>query len=132
MGRPEGEARTRSLAWTPEWREPLDTHARLTLRAMARGGIHDHVGGGFSRYSVDERWHVPHFEKMLYDNGQLLGSSYAEVWRRAPHPALMQAAEGIVAFGARIERRKRGISIGTRRGQRRRGRHVLRMARRPI
>ena len=94
---PEGEARTRSLAWTPEWREPLDTHARLTLRAMARGGIHDHVGGGFSRYSVDERWHVPHFEKMLYDNGQLLGA-YAEAWRRTPHPALMQAAEGIVAF----------------------------------
>ncbi len=41
-------------------------------RAMARGGIYDHLGGGFSRYSVDERWLVPHFEKMLYDNGQLL------------------------------------------------------------
>lgn len=41
-------------------------------RSMARGGIYDHVGGGFSRYSVDERWLVPHFEKMLYDNAQLL------------------------------------------------------------
>ncbi|KAL8054788.1 hypothetical protein ABFX02_04G015600 [Erythranthe guttata] len=42
-----------------------------TLRGMARGGVHDHVGGGFHRYSVDECWHVPHFEKMLYDQGQL-------------------------------------------------------------
>ncbi len=39
---------------------------------MARGGIHDHLGGGFARYAVDERWLVPHFEKMLYDNAQLL------------------------------------------------------------
>ncbi|HTO02175.1 MAG TPA: thioredoxin domain-containing protein, partial [Opitutus sp.] len=42
-----------------------------TLQAMARGGIHDHVGGGFHRYSVDERWFVPHFEKMLYDQAQI-------------------------------------------------------------
>jgi uncharacterized protein YyaL (SSP411 family) len=44
---------------------------RHTLSAMVRGGIHDHVGGGFHRYTVDERWHVPHFEKMLYDQGQI-------------------------------------------------------------
>ncbi|GLU07431.1 hypothetical protein SLE2022_243910 [Rubroshorea leprosula] len=43
----------------------------FTLECMAKGGIHDHVGGGFHRYSVDEHWHVPHFEKMLYDQGQL-------------------------------------------------------------
>ncbi|XP_078158629.1 catalytics isoform X2 [Carex rostrata] len=43
-----------------------------TLQCMARGGIHDHVGGGFHRYSVDECWHVPHFEKMLYDQGQIV------------------------------------------------------------
>eukprot|EP00257_Ricinus_communis_P017262 XP_015575663.2 spermatogenesis-associated protein 20 [Ricinus communis] len=42
-----------------------------SLQCMAKGGIHDHIGGGFHRYSVDERWHVPHFEKMLYDQGQL-------------------------------------------------------------
>src|SRR5439155_17060309 len=42
-----------------------------TLRAMARGGIHDHVGGGFHRYSVDDGWFVPHFEKMLYDQAQI-------------------------------------------------------------
>jgi uncharacterized protein len=44
----------------------------LSLERMARGGIYDHLGGGFSRYSVDERWLVPHFEKMLYDNAQIL------------------------------------------------------------
>jgi uncharacterized protein YyaL (SSP411 family) len=47
--------------------------AGLTLERMARGGIYDQLGGGFSRYSVDSRWHVPHFEKMLDDNGLLLG-----------------------------------------------------------
>ncbi|XP_030508262.2 uncharacterized protein LOC115722977 [Cannabis sativa] len=44
----------------------------FSLKCMARGGIHDHIGGGFHRYSVDECWHVPHFEKMLYDQGQLV------------------------------------------------------------
>ena len=43
----------------------------FTLRKMAAGGIHDHLGGGFHRYSVDSAWHVPHFEKMLYDQAQL-------------------------------------------------------------
>ena len=54
-----------------------------TLGRMARGGMFDQVGGGFHRYSTDERWLVPHFEKMLYDNGQLLGL-YAEALRRWP------------------------------------------------
>jgi uncharacterized protein len=48
-----------------------------TLRCMAEGGLHDQLGGGFARYSVDERWEIPHFEKMLYDNGPLL-ALYAE------------------------------------------------------
>jgi uncharacterized protein YyaL (SSP411 family) len=51
----------------------------LTLKKMAYGGIYDHVGGGFARYSVDKLWHVPHFEKMLYDNAQLI-SLYAEAY----------------------------------------------------
>jgi len=51
-------------------------HLEFTLEKIANGGIYDHIGGGFARYSVDEEWHVPHFEKMLYDNGQLL-SLYA-------------------------------------------------------
>jgi uncharacterized protein YyaL (SSP411 family) len=52
---------------------------RLTLERMARGGMYDHLGGGFHRYSVDARWLVPHFEKMLYDNGQL-ASLYLHAW----------------------------------------------------
>ncbi|MBW4891531.1 thioredoxin domain-containing protein [Mucilaginibacter sp. HMF5004] len=51
----------------------------LTLDKMAKGGIYDHVGGGFARYSVDGHWHVPHFEKMLYDNAQLV-SLYSEAY----------------------------------------------------
>jgi uncharacterized protein YyaL (SSP411 family) len=54
----------------------------LTLARMADGGIHDQLGGGFCRYSVDERWEIPHFEKMLYDNAQLL-PLYAALARRA-------------------------------------------------
>ena len=52
---------------------------------MAEGGIYDHLGGGFARYSVDERWLVPHFEKMLYDNAQLL-DLMTEVWRETGEP----------------------------------------------
>ena len=47
---------------------------------MAAGGLHDQLAGGFCRYSVDERWEIPHFEKMLYDNGQLL-SLYSDAWK---------------------------------------------------
>lgn len=58
-------------------------HVHLTLRKIASGGIYDHVGGGFARYSVDGQWHVPHFEKMLYDNAQLV-SLYTEAWQQRP------------------------------------------------
>lgn len=58
----------------------LQQQVRLTLRKMAFGGIYDQIGGGFARYSVDGIWKVPHFEKMLYDNAQLL-SLYAEAYR---------------------------------------------------
>ncbi len=53
------------------WGSEAAQMLRRTLHAMDRGGIHDHVGGGFARYAVDDRWTVPHFEKMLYDNAQL-------------------------------------------------------------
>ena len=53
---------------------------RETLRAMAEGGMHDQLGGGFHRYSVDERWFVPHFEKMLYDQAQL-AIAYLEAYQ---------------------------------------------------
>jgi uncharacterized protein YyaL (SSP411 family) len=57
--------------------------ASHTLTKMAEGGIYDHLGGGFHRYSVDEKWLVPHFEKMLYDNAQLT-RTYAQVFIITP------------------------------------------------
>ena len=55
-------------------------HLTLTLDKISDGGIYDHIGGGFARYAVDNEWHVPHFEKMLYDNGQLM-ALYADVYK---------------------------------------------------
>ncbi len=57
----------------------------------------DQLGGGFFRYSVDERWHIPHFEKMLYDNGPLLGL-YADAWAVTGEPCFARAAESLVAW----------------------------------
>jgi uncharacterized protein YyaL (SSP411 family) len=65
--------------------------ARHTLDKMARGGMYDQVGGGFHRYSVDERWLVPHFEKMLYDNA-LLAGAYVEAWQLTRDPFYEQVA----------------------------------------
>ena len=58
----------------------IESHLNFTLNKIIDGGIYDQFGGGFSRYSVDQFWHVPHFEKMLYDNGQLL-SLYAKAYK---------------------------------------------------
>jgi hypothetical protein len=59
-------------AWKRTRREPFKRAVELTLDHIAQGGIYDHLGGGFARYSVDAQWLVPHFEKMLYDNAQLI------------------------------------------------------------
>ncbi len=69
----------------------------LSLERMALGGIHDHLAGGFARYSTDERWLVPHFEKMLYDNAQLL-ELYAVAAAETGRGLFRSAAEGIVAW----------------------------------
>ncbi len=69
----------------------------LSLTKMAYGGINDQVGGGFARYSVDERWHVPHFEKMLYDNGQLL-SLYANAYKATKNELYKETAYEIAEF----------------------------------
>ncbi len=58
----------------------VKNHIKLTLDKMSNGGIYDHLGGGFFRYSVDEQWYVPHFEKMLYDNAQLV-SLYTNAYK---------------------------------------------------
>ncbi len=65
--------------------------ARRTLDRMARGGMYDQIGGGFHRYSVDEKWLVPHFEKMLYDNA-LLATAYTEAWQLTRDPFYRQTA----------------------------------------
>src|SRR5262249_31827409 len=64
---------------------------RLTLDRMAAGGMYDQLGGGFHRYSVDDRWLVPHFEKMLYDNAQL-ASLYVHAWLATGGRACRQVA----------------------------------------
>ncbi len=69
----------------------------LTLMQMACGGIRDHVGGGFHRYSVDRQWHVPHFEKMLYDQAQLV-DLYANAYAATQNRLYKQVAEEILAF----------------------------------
>jgi len=68
-----------------------------TLRAMAAGGMYDQLGGGFHRYSVDERWLVPHFEKMLYDNA-LLARAYLDAWQVTKEPAFARVVEETLGF----------------------------------
>jgi uncharacterized protein YyaL (SSP411 family) len=68
-----------------------------TLIAMEKGGMHDQLGGGFHRYSVDEYWFVPHFEKMLYDQAQL-AVSYIEAFQITREPVLAKAARGILDY----------------------------------
>lgn len=70
---------------------------KLTLKKMAYGGIYDHIGGGFARYSVDRRWHIPHFEKMLYDNAQLV-SVYAEAYTWQPDELYQHIVAETIAF----------------------------------
>ena len=69
----------------------------LTLERMAAGGLFDHLGGGFARYCVDERWAVPHFEKMLYDNGQLV-KLYADAYRATGNPAWRRVFEQTIDY----------------------------------
>jgi uncharacterized protein YyaL (SSP411 family) len=71
-----------------------------SLERMCDGGIYDHLGGGFSRYSVDERWLVPHFEKMLYDNAQLL-ELLSLAWQHSKSPLFAQRARETVAWLSR-------------------------------
>ncbi|WP_439183163.1 thioredoxin domain-containing protein [Carboxylicivirga taeanensis] len=69
----------------------------LTLDHMSSGGIYDQVGGGFARYSVDERWFAPHFEKMLYDNAQLI-SLYSQAYKTSHQPHYQHIAEKTIDF----------------------------------
>jgi hypothetical protein len=92
----------------------------LTIKKIANGGIYDHLHGGFARYSVDEKWLVPHFEKMLYDNA-LLVDLFSSVYKTHPDPLIklrvsetvnwliedMQTSEG--GFAAAIDADSEGV-----------------------
>lgn len=75
----------------------IQTYITTTLNKMANGGIYDQVGGGFSRYSVDEKWHIPHFEKMLYDNAQLV-STYANAYLLTKNESYKNTVEETLNF----------------------------------
>ena len=84
---------------------------RLTLTKMAEGGIYDQVGGGFCRYSVDQHWTIPHFEKMLYDNGPLL-ALYSDLWRIDGAPLYARVAADTAAWVMREMQSPRGAGEG--------------------
>jgi uncharacterized protein YyaL (SSP411 family) len=81
--------------------------ALFTLRKMAAGGMHDHIGGGFHRYSVDRYWHVPHFEKMLYDQAQL-AVAYLDAFQITRDGQYQAAARDILDYVARDMASKEG------------------------
>jgi uncharacterized protein YyaL (SSP411 family) len=81
--------------------------ALATLRAMAGGGIHDQIGGGFARYSVDESWTVPHFEKMLYDNA-LLARAYLHGWQSSGERRLLDVCLDTLGWALREMRGPEG------------------------
>ncbi|WP_430412099.1 thioredoxin domain-containing protein [Kordia sp.] len=72
-------------------------YVNTTLKMMAYGGIYDQIGGGFSRYSTDKKWHVPHFEKMLYDNAQLV-SLYSEAYLATKNEVYKEVVEETLTF----------------------------------
>ncbi len=77
--------------------EKILEQVKLTLQKMAFGGLYDQIGGGFARYSTDEIWKVPHFEKMFYDNAQLL-QLYAEAFKLDPNPLYQQVVSETIEF----------------------------------
>jgi uncharacterized protein YyaL (SSP411 family) len=83
------------------------TMAERTLSAMAAGGMYDHLGGGFCRYSTDHSWTVPHFEKMLYDQAGLM-RVYLHAWQSSGRRELLQVVEETVAYVLRDLRAPRG------------------------
>jgi uncharacterized protein YyaL (SSP411 family) len=81
--------------------------AEVTLRAMATGGLHDHLGGGFARYSTDESWTVPHFEKMLYDQAGLV-RAYLHAWQATGRAEWLQVVDDTITYVLRDLRHDAG------------------------
>jgi hypothetical protein len=94
-------------AWRRNGKEPFRKAVQVTLDNMCQGGIYDHLGGGFARYSVDERWLVPHFEKMLYDNAELI-DLLTLVWQDRRSPLYAQRIEETVGWVLREMRNDQG------------------------
>ena len=90
-----------AVAWRHSLRnDDAKASRRHDVRNICQGGIYDHLGGGFARYSVDELWLVPHFEKMLYDNALLI-DLMTEVWRETQEPLFKIRIAETVAWLAR-------------------------------
>jgi uncharacterized protein len=89
------------------WADGADRMLTTTLESMAAGGIHDQIGGGFARYSVDDRWLVPHFEKMLYDNAQL-ARIYLWAGIELARPELVTVARTTLGYISRDLRHRDG------------------------
>ncbi len=86
------------LRWAHQMQdEETQQQVENTLDKMAMGGLYDQLGGGFARYSTDAQWKVPHFEKMLYDNGQLL-SVYAQAFQQTQKPLYREVVEQTIGF----------------------------------
>ena len=117
-------------AWRTGNKQALEM-VTFTLRKMARGGMYDQLGGGFHRYSVDERWLMPHFERMLYDSAQL-ARLYVEAWLVTGDKEFRRVAEETLDYVARemtdpsgrilippktrtVKARRAGSSYGSRR-----------------
>jgi uncharacterized protein len=107
-GNPSREFRGTKFPRPPVWEfllarsrkpdnEQLKKHVALTLGKIAEGGIYDHLGGGFHRYSTERTWTVPHFEKMLYDNAQLV-ELYSEAFAADPRPEYQRVVAETLAF----------------------------------
>lgn len=82
-------------------------YIELTLQKMAQGGIFDQLGGGFARYCIDERWHIPHFEKMLYDNA-ILAKTYLQAYRYTKKPLFGEVCRSILDYTLREMSGKEG------------------------
>ncbi len=77
--------------------EEVEAHVKHTLEKMSDGGIYDHLGGGFCRYAVDSIWKIPHFEKMLYDNAQLI-SLYADAYKQFHEPKFERVVSSCISW----------------------------------
>ncbi len=81
----------------PTFAREIDEVVQLNLRAIAHGGIFDQIGGGFARYSIDDYWLIPHFEKMLYDNALLI-TTYLRAWLRYRNPLFKAVVEETITW----------------------------------